>query len=286
VQNDATLRAHIEESVRRALAEDVGDGDVTAELVPADANAVADIGAKGAGVFCGRAWVEGTWGQLDPRVRLTWDLQDGDRLAPNARIVTVEGPVRALLTGERTALNFLQLLSGTATASRRHADMVAGTRLVILDTRKTLPGLRLAQKYAVRCGGCRNHRMGLYDAFLIKENHIAAAGSIGAAIEAARNVAPEKSVEIEVEGLEELDAALEAGADHIMLDDFDLAATAQAVARTAGRAKLEASGNVDLERLPELAATGVDFVSVGALTKNVQALDLSMRLRGGAGARA
>lgn len=270
--------AEVTAQVRAALAEDVGGGDITAALVPADRLAAGRIVAREAGVICGRPWVDETFAQLDAAVRLDWSVDDGDRVAADTELVRLAGPARALLTGERTALNFLQLLSGTATTAAEHAARVAGSGLRILDTRKTVPGLRTAQKYAVRCGGCSNHRMGLYDAFLVKENHIAAAGSIAAAVEAARRIAPDARVEVEVEDLTELDEALDAGADIVMLDEFGADDRAEAVRRNRGRALLEVSGSVDAERLAELAASGVDFVSVGALTKHVRALDLSMRL--------
>jgi nicotinate-nucleotide pyrophosphorylase (carboxylating) len=269
--------ADVTAQVRAALAEDVGPGDVTAALVPADRRARARIVAREAGTVCGRPWVEETFAQLGGDVDLAWAVADGDAVAAETVLVELAGPARTLLTGERTALNFLQLLSGTATVAAHYASLVAGGRLQVLDTRKTIPGLRTAQKYAVRCGGCGNHRLGLHDAFLIKENHIAAAGSIAAAVRAARGIAPDARVEVEVEDLDELDAALAAGADVIMLDEFDDATIAEAVRRTAGRAELEVSGSVDADRLVRLADSGVDWVSVGALTKHVRALDLSMR---------
>lgn len=266
-------------NVRAALAEDVGSGDLTAGLIPEDVQGTADVITREDGVFCGRPWVDATFAELSRAVVLDWQVADGDPVRAGQTLLTIAGPARVILTGERTALNFMQLLSATATAARSHADRVAGTGLALLDTRKTLPGLRQAQKYAVRCGGCQNHRMGLFDAFLIKENHIAAAGSIAAAISAARALAPERKVEIEVETLAELDAALAAGADMIMLDEFDLETMRTAVTRVAGRVPLEASGSVDAERLGAIAATGVDYVSIGALTKHVRALDLSLRMR-------
>jgi nicotinate-nucleotide pyrophosphorylase (carboxylating) len=271
--------ATVDANVRAALAEDVGSGDITAQLVPAERSAVADVITREPGIFCGRPWVEATFAQLDARVSLSWHVADGDPVEADTRLLTLQGPARAILTGERTALNFMQLLSGTATAARRFADAIADSHLRVLDTRKTLPGLRRAQKYAVRCGGCFNHRMGLFDAFLIKENHIAAAGSIAAAVDQARRLAPGRPVEVEVESFEELDLALTAGADVIMLDEFDAADLRRAVAHTQHRAKLEVSGSVTLERLQEIAASGVDYVSIGALTKHVRALDLSLRVR-------
>jgi nicotinate-nucleotide pyrophosphorylase (carboxylating) len=268
----------IDADVARALAEDVGDGDITAALVAEDATASGQLITREDGVLCGRPWAEAVFRAVDARCELRWDADDGDRIRAGQRLFTVTGPARALLTAERTALNFLQTLSGTATRARHYADLVAGTDLKLLDTRKTIPGLRLAQKYAVACGGCHNHRIGLFDAFLIKENHIAACGSIAAAVAAARALAPGKPVEVEVENAEELGQALAAKADRIMLDNFGLAALREAVVATAGRAELEASGNVTEETLPAIAATGVDYVSIGALTKDFKALDLSLRL--------
>jgi len=270
----------IAEQVRVALAEDVGPGDRTAALIPATAVATAHIISREPAVLSGRAWVDEVYRQLDPGVRIDWLVADGDRLAPDQLLCRVTGPARVLLTGERTALNFLQTLSGTATLARRWADAVAGTGARILDTRKTIPGLRLAQKYAVTCGGCHNHRIGLYDAVLIKENHIAAAGSVTAALRAAEAGAAGLEVEVEVETLEQLREALTAGARRILLDNFPLERLREAVAITAGRARLEASGGVTLETVRGIAETGVDDISVGALTKDVRAVDLSMRFDG------
>ena len=267
----------IVEQVRQALAEDIGDGDITAQLVPADQIARGRIITREACVLAGRAFAEEVFRQLGASVRLEWQADDGEELAPGDVMVTFEGPARALLTGERTALNFLQTLSGTATLTRAYVRQLAGTNCRLLDTRKTVPGLRLAQKYAVTCGGGYNHRLGLYDAYLIKENHIAAAGSIAAAVARARQLAPGKPVEVEVEHADELRQAIDAGADIIMLDNFSHADMRAAVAETAGRAKLEASGNVELDTIRAVAETGVDFISVGALTKHVRAIDLSMR---------
>lgn len=269
--------------VKQAIEEDLGSGDVTASLIPRGATIEADVVAREDGVLCGRAWFDEVYAQIDARVAINWRCEDGDALAANEPVCSLAGRARSILTGERTALNFLQTLSGTATVTRRYADALSGTECRVLDTRKTLPGLRRAQKYAVRCGGGTNHRMGLYDAVLIKENHIAAAGGVGAAVESARSNAPGLPVEVEVETLAELDQALAAGADTIMLDNFDLDAMTAAVAAVrrfeGARPKLEASGNVTLERMGTIAQTGVDFVSVGALTKHVRALDLSMRVR-------
>jgi len=270
----------IAEQVRVALAEDVGPGDCTAALIPATAVATAHIISREPAVLSGRAWVDEVYRQLDPDVRIEWLVTDGDRLMPNQTVCRLTGAARALLTGERTALNFLQTLSGTATLARRWADAVAGTGARILDTRKTIPGLRLAQKYAVTCGGCHNHRIGLYDAVLIKENHIAAAGSVTAALRAAQREVAGLEIEVEVETLEQLREALAAGARRILLDNFSLDRLREAVAIAAGRARLEASGGVSLETVRAIAETGVDDISVGALTKDVRAVDLSMRFDG------
>ncbi len=264
--------------VARALDEDVGAGDLTAALVPGGAVARASVIAREAAVVCGRPWFDAVFAALDPALAVDWAVGEGAEVAPGARLCTLKGPARPLLTGERVALNFLQLLSGTATVTRRYVAALAGTRTTLLDTRKTVPGLRQAQKYAVRVGGGQNHRMGLYDAFLVKENHIAACGGIGAAVDAARASAPGAPVEVEVESLAELREALAAGADRVLLDNFDLDMMRAAVTETAGRAGLEASGNVGLDGLAAIAATGVDFISVGALTKHVRAVDLSLRL--------
>lgn len=266
-------------NVALALAEDVGGGDLTAALIPEDAQAEATVISREDAVLCGAAWFDAVFRQLEPRIIVGWKATDGDRIAPDQLLCTLRGPARSLLTGERTALNFLQMLSSTATLARRYADAVAGTRTTILDTRKTLPGLRLAQKYAVRCGGCQNHRIGLFDAVLIKENHIMAAGSIGNAIAVARRLHPRVTVEVEVENFAELNEALIAQPDIIMLDNFDLKAMAEAVKITGGRVKLEASGNVNFDTVRPIAETGVDYISIGGLTKDVRAIDLSMRFR-------
>jgi nicotinate-nucleotide pyrophosphorylase (carboxylating) len=272
------LTAEIDANVRRALLEDVGSGDITAQLIPAERLAKATVISRDAAVIAGTAWVDAVFRQLDPRVAVHWQVIDGDRVQLNQPLFRLEGPARSLLTGERSALNFLQLLSGVATRARYYADKVAGTQVKLLDTRKTLPGLRIAQKYAVACGGCHNHRIGLYDAFLIKENHIAACGGIANAIDAAHKIAPGKPVEVEVENLDELKQALEGGADIIMLDELSLDDMREAVRLTAGRAKLEASGGVTDATLLAIAETGVDYISIGTLTKDVKAVDLSMRL--------
>ncbi len=266
-------------TVALALAEDVGGGDLTAALIPEDAQAEATVISREQAVLCGAAWFDTVFRQLDPCIHVEWQAADGDLVEPDQRLCTLRGPARALLTGERTALNFLQALSGTATLARRYADLVAGTGATILDTRKTLPGLRLAQKYAVRRGGCQNHRIGLFDAVLIKENHIVAAGSITNAIATARRLYPGVTVEVEVENLAELEEALAARPDIVMLDNFNLALLAEAVRITARRVKLEASGNVTTTTVRAIAETGVDYISIGGLTKDVRAVDLSMRFQ-------
>ena len=267
--------------VSLALAEDVGSGDVTAALVPESQQVRGRVICRESAVICGMAWVDEVFRQLDQRVSLTWRVGDGDQISKDGEVFSIAGPARAVLTGERTALNFLQTLSGTATAARQFVDAVAGTTCRILDTRKTLPGLRLAQKYATRCGGALNHRLGLYDRILIKENHIVAAGSIAAAVATARRTAAGLQVEVEVESLAEFAAALASGADIIMLDELSLDDMRAAVTRNRSaprRAQLEASGSVTLATLPAIAATGVDFVSIGGITKHLRAVDLSMRL--------
>lgn len=266
-------------TVALALAEDIGNGDLTAALIPESAQAEATVISREYAVLCGSAWFNAVFRQLDPRIHVGWQAADGDRIAPDQLLCTLRGPARPLLTGERTALNFLQLLSGVATLARRFADAVAGSGATILDTRKTLPGLRLAQKYAVRCGGCQNHRIGLFDAVLIKENHIMAAGSISEAIATARRLHPGVTVEVEVENLAELQEALVAQPDIVMLDNFDLATMREAVRITAHQLKLEASGNVNFDTVRQIAATGVDYISIGGLTKDVRAVDLSMRFQ-------
>jgi nicotinate-nucleotide pyrophosphorylase (carboxylating) len=270
----------IARQVAAALAEDLGTGDVTAALVPASQQVRAQIVAREPAILCGTDWVDATFKQLDPAIRLEWIAVDGDRLAADMPVLRLSGPARPILTGERTALNFLQTLSGTATAASRYVEAVAGTGCRILDTRKTLPGLRLAQKYASRCGGAQNHRLGLYDMVLIKENHIIAAGSIGSAIATARRTSPAVPVEVEVESLDEFQQALAAAPDIIMLDELSLVDMREAVKRnraSAAPCKLEASGSVTLATVREIALTGVDFISIGGITKHVQAVDLSMR---------
>jgi nicotinate-nucleotide pyrophosphorylase (carboxylating) len=280
------LPADLANQVEAALREDLGAGDVTATLVPAAQRVHGSVITREAAVLCGRAWVDETFRQLDPKVQLTWRAADGERVAAQQVIFAIAGPARPVLSGERTALNFLQLLSGTSTTARRFVDAVAGTRCQILDTRKTVPGLRTAQKYAVRCGGARNHRMGLFDQVLIKENHIAAAGSLTGAIEAARRDAAGIAIEVEVETLGELQEALNARPDIIMLDEFsldDLRTAVELNRAHGGHARLEVSGSVSLEGVRAIAETGVDYISVGALTKHVRAIDLSMRLDFGGG---
>ena len=268
----------VQANVSAALAEDVGDGDITAALIAADSQASARVITREDGVLCGQAWVDEVFAQLDAAVKIKWQARDGQDIAAGDSLFTLQGPARSLLTGERSALNFLQLLSGVATSCRRYAQLVDGTGVKLLDTRKTVPGLRMAQKYAVTCGGCYNHRIGLFDAFLIKENHIQACGGIAAAVNTARAQAPGKPVEVEVETMDELRQALDAACDRVMLDNFSLQQMREAVALTAGRLELEASGNVNESTLRPIAETGVDFISIGALTKDCKALDLSMRL--------
>jgi nicotinate-nucleotide pyrophosphorylase (carboxylating) len=264
--------------VKLALDEDIGSGDITAALVPSRDTAHASVITREAGVLCGTQFVDAVFYAVDAGVSVEWKKTDGDRLAPNDVLFTLAGNARSILTGERAALNFLQMLSGTASYSASLVSIVAGTNAKLLDTRKTIPGFRNAQKYAVTCGGCFNHRIGLFDAFLIKENHIAACGGIRQAIEQARQSAPGKPIEIEVENLQELEQALTAKADRVMLDNFTLDDMRRAVAMTQGEAELEASGNVTEATLRGIAETGVDFISIGALTKVVMPLDLSLRL--------
>jgi nicotinate-nucleotide pyrophosphorylase (carboxylating) len=271
----------LESQVAAALREDIGSGDVTARLVPTTQQVRGRVITREDAVLCGRPWVEETFRSLDRAIRLTWRTTDGERILAERVIFEIEGPAPAILTGERTALNFLQLLSATATAARRFVDAIAGTGCTILDTRKTLPGLRTAQKYAVLCGGARNHRIGLYDMVLIKENHIAAAGSLSIAVVAARHTAPGLPVEVEVESLAEFEEALAARPDIVMLDEFSRADMRTAVAlnrRQASPVKIEASGSVSLETVRAIAETGVDYISVGGITKHVRAVDLSLRL--------
>ncbi len=262
--------------VRMALEEDIGTGDITAQLINADMCVSGSIIAREAAILCGIPWANEVFKQLSADIELQWNCPEGHETTANEEIASISGNARHILSGERCALNFLQTLSGTATQTRRLVRLVEHTKVSLLDTRKTLPGLRSAQKYAVRVGGGQNHRMGLYDAFLIKENHIVSCGSIEQAIMQARKLQPQKTVEIEVQSLDELDQALAAGADVVMLDNFDLATTASAVKRNQGRAKLEASGGIDEQALVSIAETGVDYISIGALTKHCRAVDLSL----------
>ena len=271
--------AQIAADIERALAEDLGSGDATAELLPPDASAQAELTCRESAVIAGIPWFDACVRRMDPSARIDWHTADGQRVAGGAVICHLTGHARSLVSAERSALNFLQLLSGTATLTADYVAAVAGTGVRVLDTRKTVPGLRLAQKYAVRCGGGHNHRMGLHDAILVKENHIIATGGIAAAVQAARRLHPELLLEVEVENLDELAQALAAGVDRVLLDNFSLPLMRAAVLQAAGRVSLEASGNVDLYTIGDYARSGVDFISVGALTKHVRAVDLSLRLR-------
>lgn len=285
IEFDYPLAAEIARNVKESLTEDIGAGDLTASLIPAGRQAKATVISREAGVLCGTAWFDLSVSTLDPHAKVTWQATDGDRIIPNQVLCTIESNARALLSAERSALNFLQLLSAVASKARTYADAIAGTGAQVVDTRKTLPGLRIAQKFAVRCGGGGNHRLALWDAILIKENHIHAAGGIAQVMAAALAVAKEagercKFIQIEVENLYELNQALNAGANMILLDNFSLDMMREAARINAGRAILEASGNVSLETIRGIAETGVDRISVGALTKDVKALDLSMRFVG------
>ncbi len=269
--------AYIKNSVALALEEDIGSGDVTAKLIPDSSQSHASIISRVPATICGIEWFNEVFMQLDPKISIDWKLKEGDNAKANQQICTLDGSTQALLTGERSALNFLQTLSATATQAAEYADAIKGTQAKLLDTRKTIPGLRLAQKYAARCGGCHNHRIGLFDAILIKENHIHACGGISNAIELARKNNPNLVVEVEVENLQELKIALEAKADRIMLDNFELKLLKEAVNITAHKTELEASGNITLKNIRVTAETGVDYISIGAITKNIIAIDLSMR---------
>lgn len=271
------LQEVVTANVRVALTEDVGSGDVSASLIDPDTRAQARVITREAGVFCGEPWVRETCRQVSGDIRVDCGVNDGDPVTPDQPLIMLEGPARALLTAERTLLNFVQLLSGTATVTRRYVDLLTGTHCRLLDTRKTVPGLRVAQKYAVRCGGGSNHRMGLFDAFLVKENHIQAAGGIRAAIERARALHADLTLEVEVETLDELEQALAGGADIAMLDDFSLEDTRTAVTMARGGIALEASGGIDEQTIRAIAETGVDYISLGIITKQVIPLDLSMR---------
>lgn len=278
---NSPLPSDLPEQVARALREDIGPGDITAGLIPARTRARAHVLCRERAVLCGTAWFDETFRQIDPLVEIRWHFLDGSHAAADSILCELEGPARSLLTGERTALNFLQLLSGTASVTQRYVEALTGTQCRILDTRKTIPGLRSAQKYAVRCGGGTNHRLGLYDMVLIKENHIAAAGSIAAAVTSARHDAPGVRVEVEAETLDQLRQGLDAHADIILLDNFALDDVRAAVALNRSHARpaqLECSGGVDLGRLRAIAETGVDYISVGSLTKHITAIDLSMRI--------
>ena len=268
----------VQEDINRMLAEDVGDGDLTAQVIPGTKQATATVITREPMVVCGQAWFETVFLTLDPSIQVDWKAKEGERVSKNDVICHISGSARALLTGERTALNMMQTLSATATLAREYAAAIEGTGATVLDTRKTIPGLRLAQKYAVTCGGCSNHRVGLYDGILIKENHIMAAGSIQQAVQSAREINATVPVEVEVESLVEVQQALDAKADILLLDNFTLQQLKQAVALNNGQAKLEASGNVELATIRKIANTGVNFISVGALTKNIKAIDLSMRV--------
>jgi len=279
-QENATtaLKDDIALNVRNALSEDIGSGDITARLIPEHVPGNAKVITREAGILCGQAWANEVFRQVDPNIELTWLAAEGKAISENDILFTAVGPARSLLTAERAALNFLQLLCGTATLCQHYATLVEGTGVKLLDTRKTIPGLRKAQKYAVSCGGCYNHRMGLYDAFLIKENHINACGGIAAAVNTARTQCPGIPIEVEVENQKELLQALEASCDRVMLDNFSLSELREAVQINAGRVELEAAGIVREKTLREIALTGVDYVSIGALTKDCKAMDLSMRL--------
>ncbi|HJV74024.1 MAG TPA: carboxylating nicotinate-nucleotide diphosphorylase [Noviherbaspirillum sp.] len=277
---DTALVAAFEANIQAALSEDVGTGDVTGRLVPEDEWVKARVIVRDTAVLCGAPWFEAVMKQLDARIRIEWRFAEGARMEAGSEVCAIEAPARALLTAERTALNFLQLLSGVATATSQYVDVVQGTRAAILDTRKTLPGMRLAQKYAVRVGGGKNQRMALYDGILIKENHIAAAGGVTAAMRAAQALNAGVSIQIEVESLDELEEALAAGATSVLLDNFSLEMMRDAVTLTNGRAVLEASGGVNMTSVRAIAETGVDRISIGSLTKDVQATDYSLRVIG------
>lgn len=270
--------ADIPATVARALQEDIGTGDITAMLIPADKQARAAVISRETAVICGRAWVDEVFRQLDPATQIEWHINEGDLVSPGQRLFTLEGNARILLTAERVALNFLQTLSATATLAREYADLAAGSDVKILDTRKTIPGLRLAQKYAVTVGGCHNHRIGLYDAFLIKENHIAACGGIAEAVAQARTIAADKLVEVEVESVDELHQALGAKADVVMLDNFSPADIATLAAIDFGDTRIEVSGNITAETVQQYISSAVNYISSGSLTKHIRAVDLSMRL--------
>ena len=275
---DATiLQTAVRKNVTDALAEDIGSGDLSAALIPQGQQAHAQVITRTPGVFCGQPWVDEAARQVDTKIQLEWLVADGSVVAANDVLFRLSGPAAALLTAERTLLNFVQFLSGTATKTAKYVALIQGTNTALLDTRKTIPGLRIAQKYAVTCGGGQNHRMGLFDAYLLKENHIAAAGSIAAAVSAARQHQPDKPVEVETENLQELQQAIDAGAEIAMIDNFSLSETQHAVALAKGKIKLEASGGINENSITEIAACGVDYISIGEITKNIDPLDSSMR---------
>lgn len=276
---DEALKQAFEANLRAALSEDIGSGDWTAKLIPESTEVTANVIVREPAVLCGAPWFEGVMAQVDPRLKIEWRFAEGDAMTAEAEVCRIQGPARSLMTAERAALNFLQLLSAVATATRDYVHLIDGTRAAILDTRKTLPGLRLAQKYAVRVGGGMNQRLALYDGILIKENHIAAAGSIAAAMSAARALNAGVSIQIEVENLDELQQALQAGAESVLLDNFSTDQMREAVHMTAGRAALEASGGVNRDTVRAIAETGVDRISIGSLTKDVRAIDYSMRVQ-------
>jgi nicotinate-nucleotide pyrophosphorylase (carboxylating) len=276
--NNKKLTEDIKISVARSLIEDIGDGDITAQLIPSSTMSNAFVVTRDPAVLCGQAWFNEVFRQLDPHIKIEWLAEDGESLEPEQIVCRLKGSARSILTGERAALNFLQTLSGTATTAREYAKLTSEIDVTILDTRKTIPGLRLAQKYAVVVGGCQNHRMGLYDAFLIKENHITACGGIKSAVLKAREISPERSIEVEVETILELQEALTANVDMVMLDNFDPNMIKQAITMNAGKIKLEVSGNIDTINITQKAIPGIDYLSSGSLTKNCQAIDFSMRL--------
>ena len=273
------MQTIIKQNVATALAEDIGTGDITSILIPVDQTVTATIMVREPAIICGIEWATETFNQVDERTQLRWHVRDGEKVAANTILCEITGFARSILTAERTALNFLQTLSGTATLTARYVEKLQGTSTKLLDTRKTIPGLRHAQKYAVHCGGGYNHRIGLYDAYLIKENHIMSCGSIQAAVTAARQQHPDKLLEVEVENLDELQQALSAGVSRILLDNFDLTTLKQAVQFNQHRAELETSGNIHLDNIDSVVATGVDYISVGSITKHVQAIDMTLRLK-------
>lgn len=275
--NETTLLAAVHKNVSDALLEDWGGCDVSAELMARDLIAQAQVITRQDGIFCGKLWVDETARQVDQAIQIDWLVDDGSAVSANQTLFRLNGPARSLLTAERTMLNFVQLLSGTASKTAKFVALIAGTKTTLLDTRKTVPGLRIAQKYAVTCGGGENHRTGLFDAYLLKENHIAAAGGIEAGVAAAKQAHPEMPVEVETENLEELAQAIAAGAEIAMIDNYSVEDSVRAVQMAKGKIKLEASGGIDEKSITEIAATGVDYISIGEITKNIDPLDLSMR---------